>query len=105
MRPNTCRLRRSGNSPSALNGAYSIAVTLVPDIVAVNLSDEITAPVTVFIHFVYRKFLYVCQLLICSTFIRHYCRIDLTCMDVINPCVCIISYFISQLFQHISNKL
>jgi len=26
--------------PSALNGAFSIAAALVPDIVAINLSDE-----------------------------------------------------------------
>lgn len=39
--------------PSALNGAFSITAALVPNIVAMNLSDEITASVTVFIYLVY----------------------------------------------------
>lgn len=75
--------------PSTLNGAFLIAAALVPDIVAVNLSDEITAPVTVFfIHSLHTKnfcaFTEYWFAIHLSDVITE--QIDLNCVNVINLC-------------------
>lgn len=74
--------------PSALNGEFSIPITLVPNNVIINLSDKVTASVTVFVHFAYRKFLCICQIYkywftvhLLDVIIE---QIDLICTNVIN---------------------
>lgn len=67
-----------------MNSRFLVSA-LVP-IVVINLSDKITASVTVFIYFAYRKFLCICQeywfaVHLLDVIIE---QIDLICANVIN---------------------